>query len=403
METTTTIKGSIMNISYADTTTLSGVVIPEAFKQPEWVEEDYKKFEEVVKESYIKNKSNIVPSEVKKALKDYILGGKISPPYPLDKKNVNKTLQKMYTSFDDEEFQWRYMMFYRAGFYLSTFTASSFTPDSLVLPDQFKKKRQKIIDEYNQKKNEAKTESQYNDAIMWVDKKFKELADEVLEYFNDHYEDYPIVDSILSKAKGSPDDLRKLLIAIGLSINAKGEINDVIDRSGAEGLTPTQFFNYTSQAIVSQYQKSRDTAIPGYLIRQLNTVTAGVTLSKTIDCQTKRYLSLKILNKEMLWALRGKIQKNGKPIEESDTDLIGKTIQIRSPLYCKAKDGICHTCYNPQFIDKMNLQYNAGIGLLASTAQAGMLTDMTLKAAHTGLSLGKKEVDLSVDIFEFSE
>jgi hypothetical protein len=51
----------------------------------------------------------------------------------------------------------------------------------------------------------------------------------------------------------------------------------------------------------------------------------------------------------------------------------------------------------------MNLHTNAGIGLLSSTAQASMLTNMTLKAAHTGLSLDKTAVDLTQDIFEFSE
>jgi DNA-directed RNA polymerase subunit beta' len=237
---------------------------------------------------------------------------------------------------------------------------------------------------------------------MWVDKEFKKLTKEVMEYFREHRDEYPIIDSFDSKAKGDENDLRKLLIAIGLSINAKGKINDVIARSGAEGLTPTQFFNYTSQAIVSQYKKSRETAAPGYLIRQLNTIMAGVRLSKTKDCGTKGRLSVKILNKDMLLSMKGKLSDDGV-LGPERTELIGKTIKLRSSLYCKSKDGICHNCYNPDFIEKMNLHTNAGIGLLSSTAQASMLTNMTLKAAHTGLSLDKTTVDLTQDIFEFSE
>jgi len=390
-----------MNIQNANTTTLQGVVIPTSFQPPEWVEREYNEFERKVKEDFTKSKT-LNSSFIRKELKQ-LLGGKISPPYPLNKKNVNKLLEKLYSLLDDTEFQWRYMLLYKAGFFLSTFAANSFTPDALVLPKPFKAKRQRIIEEYKRKREEAKNDIQIEETIMWIDKKFKDLAEEVLEYFEEHPDEYPIIDSIRSGAKGSSDDLRKLLIAIGLSINAKGEINDVIERSGAEGLTPTQFFNYTSQAIVSQYKKSRDTAIPGYLIRQLNSVTAGVKLSKTIDCKTNRYLSVKILSKDMLFALKGKVQKNGSTISLSDTDLVGKTVHVRSPLYCKAKDGICHTCYCPDFIERMNISNNAGIGLLASTAQAGMLTDMTLKAAHTGLSLNKSSVDLTEDIFEFSE
>jgi len=390
-----------MTYSNADTTTLPGVIIPEAFKQPDWVEETFAKFQKEVKRNY-DTSGNINTSLIRKLFKEIILDNKISPPYPLNKKNVSILLDKMYNVFTDEEFQWRYMLVYKVGFFLSTYTASSFTPESLVLPKEFRIKRQKIIDEYQTKVDEANTENQKEAAILWVDNQFKKLTKEVLEYFREHKDDYPIIDSFDSGAKGSPDDLRKLLVAIGLSINAKGEINDVIPRSGAEGLTPTQFFNYTSQAIVSQYKKSRETAAPGYLIRQLNTIMAGVKLSKTIDCKTSGRLGVKILNKDMLVSMKGKVSDQGI-IGPDRTELIGKTIKLRSPLYCKTRDGICHTCYNPDFIERMNLTENAGIGLLSSTAQANMLTAMTLKAAHTGLSLDKTEVDLTTDIFEFSE
>jgi DNA-directed RNA polymerase subunit beta' len=209
-----------------------------------------------------------------------------------------------------------------------------------------------------------------------------------------------------SGAKGSADDLRKLLIAIGLSINAKGEINDVIDRSGSEGLDPTQFFNYTSQAIVSQYKKSSETAIPGYLIRQLNTIASGVVLSSETDCGSNQFLKMKILDKKMLRSLSGKMIKAGsglRELSEKETDMIGRSVQMRSPLYCKAQDGICATCYNPSFVDKMNLENNAGIGLLASTSLATFLTNLTLKAAHTGLSLDREEANIEQDIELFSE
>jgi hypothetical protein len=314
----------------------------------------------------------------------------------------------MYDTYDNEEFQWRYYMLYRAGFFLSTFAASSFTPESLELPDKFRKLKEEYLEEYNQKLNEVKTQEDQMRAYLWIDKKFKALAKDVLEYFREHRDEYPIIDSFDSGAKGSPDDLRKLLIAVGLSINAKGEINDVIGRSHAEGLTPTQFFNYSSQAIVSQYKKSNETATPGYLIRQLNTVTSGIKLSNSQDCGTKRRLKFKIINKELLKALEGKMYSTTnsgglKQIQGNETDLVGTVIYLRSPLYCEAEDGICVTCYNPKYVARMQLEPGAGIGILASTSQAGILTAMTLKSAHTGLSLDQEEVDLTEDIYNYSE
>jgi len=390
------------NIPNADTTTLKGVVIPEIFAPPSWVEPTFEKFRSLVKTDYNKNKC-LNNNLVKGAIKEIILDNKVSPPFPLDNKNIKKLLEKMYAAYGDEEFQWRYYLIYRIGFFLSTFAGVSFTPEALQLPQKFRKPRQDIIDKYESMIQEATKDVDRDAAILWVDKSFDKLTKDVLEYFRENSDQYPIIQSIDSGAKGGRDDLRKLLVAIGLSINAKGEINDVISRSGSEGLTPTQFFNYSSQAIVSQYKKSTDTAIPGYLIRQLNSIASGVNLSYMQDCGTKRYLSIKIMNKEMLQSMAGKLLHNDSAISPSDTDLIDTTVKLRSPLYCQAKDGICHKCYNPSFIEKMHLKDNTGIGLLASTAQAGMLTNLTLKAAHTGLSLDKEETNLIEDIKEFSE
>ncbi len=389
----------------ADTTTLPGIVIPEAFKEPEWVNKTLDSFLSGVKEDFQKNKV-INTTLVKKGIKEIILDNKVPVSFPLHSKNIGKLLQEMYKKFDTEDFQWRYYLLYRVGFTLSTFTGTSFTPTSLSLPAKFRPKKQAVIKEYKKRLEEARNENEREKAIHWVDNAFKKLAKEVLEFFRENRDQYPVVDLLDSGAKGSEDDLRKLLIAVGLSINAKGEINDVIDRSGAEGLTPTQFFNYTSQAIVSQYKKSSETAIPGYMIRQLNTISSGVQLSKLRDCKTTRYLTVKILNKDMLKSMEGKLRMDGSsptPIDPSDTDLVGKSIKLRSPLFCKAEDGICEMCYNPGFVERMHLRENAGIGLLASTANASLLTNLTLKAAHTGLSLSNEEVDLQQDIIEFSE
>ncbi len=382
---------------------IKDVRVPKVFEEPDWVVEDYDRFERLIKEDYAKRKT-IDRALVKKLIYEILLDGRIKPIFPLKKPNVGKLVERMYEIFDNEEFQYRYYFIYRAGFFLSTYVAESFTPEALVLPDQFKPKKAKIIAEYKERKDAAKNEMEDTKAIKWVNDAFSDLTDEVLQYFRDN--DYPISKFLDSQSKGSPDDLRKMLVATGLSINAKGEINDVIERSGSEGLTPTQFFNYSSQAIVSQYQKSHETAKPGYLIRQLNTIGAGVSLSKLTDCGTTGFLSIKIMNADMLVAFEGKMRKTGNSLTEitkDDKGLIGTTVKVRSPLYCKAEDGICVTCYNPKFVETMQLKETAGIGLLASTAQAELLTNLTLKAAHTGLSIDKEEVNFETDIFEYSE
>ncbi len=382
---------------------IKDVVVPAVFAEPDWVVDTYDKFEQTIKDDYAK-RGHIDHPLVKKSIEKMLLDDRVKPVYPLHKTNVERLVKDMYDVFDNEEFQYRYYFIYRAGFFLSTYVAESFTPEALVLPEEFRAPKAKIIEEYEARLDAVKTQDDKDKAIIWVKDAFDDLGEEVLNYFRDH--DYPLSNFLDSKAKGGPDDLRKMLVATGLSINYKGEVNDVINRSGSEGLTPTQFFNYSSQAIVSQYQKSHETSKPGYLIRQLNTIAAKVVLSKQTDCGTDRYLSIKIINEDMLKAFEGKLRKVGtglSPISKYDKDLVGKTIKVRSPLYCIAEDGICVNCYNPLFVEKMGLKETAGIGLLASTAQAELLTNLTLKAAHAGLSLSKSEVDFTEDIFEFSE
>ena len=67
----------------ADTTTLKGVVIPEAFVQPDWVEETFKKFQDEVKKSFGVSKT-INTTLIRKIFKEIILNNKITPPYPLN-------------------------------------------------------------------------------------------------------------------------------------------------------------------------------------------------------------------------------------------------------------------------------------------------------------------------------
>jgi len=376
-----------------------GLIIPDKFKEPGFVKKDFEEFSSKIKEDYRRNRvlnSNLV----KLLLKKYIFNNKINIDIVLNKKGIKKVLDEMYKVFGADEFQHRYVMFTRAGFFLSSFQPSSFSTASLTLPEEFIPKKQKILDEFNKNK-----EKNYEEALINADKAFDKLADEVLEYFRKHHDLYPVVDLIDSGAKGGTGDIRKLLISIGLSINSSGDINDVITRSHTEGLTQTQFFNYSSQAMVSQYKKSVETAIPGYLIRKLNTLMSGVTLSKTYDCGTKRTLKIRITEDNFNSFIGRNYVSVGrlKQITEKDTDLINTDINLRSPLYCTAEDGVCMTCYNPDFAKKMNIGPGDNIGLLASTSQANMLTSLTLKAAHTGLSLNKAKIDLTKDIFQYCE
>ena len=199
-----------------------------------------------------------------------------------------------------------------------------------------------------------------------------------------------------SKAKGNVSHIQSLLLSVGLSINSFGEINDVIGNSHAEGLTQTQFFNGSSQGIASLYAKSSETSKPGYLSRKASAISERIKLSSLKDCGADKYLNIKVSDSALLESLLGRYYKGFGNVElqvSKTSDLVGKTIKLRSPLYCKAKDGICEKCYNPEYIQKMKLKPGANIGLLASTGMTNSIINLTLKASHVGLSLDQEELN----------
>lgn len=383
------------------------IIIPEVFLPPDWVQKNMTQFKVKVKESYRKNDA-LVSKDVKEYLEKYILLGKIKPVYPLHKKNTLKLMNQIFDVLDDKEFKWVYYLLGRAAFFLSTFSPSSFTPEVLTLPPMFVKRKEKVLEDYLIRKDKAGDNADLIlKNLVQVDEEFDKLSNDVMQHMRENDDLYPVIHLIDSGAKGGSADIRKLLIGVGLSINSAGEVNDVITKSHLEGLTQTQFYNYSSQAITSLYAKSSDTAVPGYLIRKLNTMMSGVVLSDNEDCGTTKTMNFKILNKEMLLSLDGKsyIGRLGlNSIDaEKDQDLIGKIVKIRSSLYCEDVNGICKTCYNKKFIKLMRIPSGGKIGLLASTGSASLLTALTLKKSHTGSNLSVKYVDLEKDIKIYSQ
>ena len=371
-------------------------VEPEHAKTPQWVKDLENKIKETMKKYYKDPKANTV---FKKLLENDLLKGKIKPEYPLNKKNIAKLVSQMWDKFDAKEFTWRYYILARIGFFLSTLKPSSFTIDSLELPQEFIDKKRKLLEEYQEK---VKKDGVMK-AVSWIDKEFDKLTTEIIKYWEK--QGIEISNLINSGARGGKADIRKMLVAVGLSINSAGEINDIILDPQIEGLKQTQFFHYTSQAIQALYSKSTETAVPGYLARKISTITEPIVLSKDKDCKSNKYLEVYVFDEEVLEALDGRIMNNGKTIDaEKDKNLIHKKIKIRSPLFCKSIDGICATCWNPKAVKRLNLQPGARIGLLATTSLgADALVNLTLKKSHVGVSLNLKEVDLNKDIMLYAE
>ncbi len=371
-------------------------VYPEHTKRPEWVNVRLDKFFTRLKQDTSKNLSeSLLRDSIIDNLEDNILHSKVKITKTLTKKTISELINKTDSVTDNGiDFMWFYYLLMQAGFTLSSVIPSSFQPEALTLPKKFVSAKNEAVDVYKKSKQTPE------DALK-LQKDMTKIAKEVQSYF---IENKIYVADLLgdqSGAKGGVEHIQSLLLAVGLSINSFGEINDVITNSHVEGMTQTEFFNGSSQAIQALYAKSSETAKPGYLGRKLSAIAERIKLSNLEDCGTKKYLEIKIRDKDMLKSFEGRYYRTKVGIEmqlTTKSDVVGETVKLRSPLYCHAKDGICHRCYNPLFISKMNLRAGDNIGLIASTGLTGSLVNLTLKKSHVGVGLDKQDVDLRDEI-----
>lgn len=122
----------------------------------------------------------------------------------------------------------------------------------------------------------------------------------------------------------------------------------------------------------------------GHFARMIMLLTTNIRLSKKIDdCGSVRPIELVVRNKKYLDKLIGRHYRlpNSRIyhiIRDTDTDLIGKTIYVRSPITCTSKK-ICKTCYGELYHTNINIR---SVGGLAGTMLTRPLSQNILSAKH---------------------
>ena len=123
------------------------------------------------------------------------------------------------------------------------------------------------------------------------------------------------------------------------------------------------------------------------------------------DCGTNNYIIQYIPNKEVLDMLNDryyKIHPNGtlmKIASDKNHELIGKTIYLRSPIFCAShanKKGICYKCYG----DLAYINRNINIGRIASEIITSQYTQKRLSAKHL-LEANIKVINWNENFYNF--
>ena len=217
-----------------------------------------------------------------------------------------------------------------------------------------------------------------------------------------------------SGARGSKEQIRQLTGMRGLMAKPKkasaggGEIiENPILSNFKEGLSILEYFISTHGARKGLADTALKTADAGYLTRRLVDVAQDVIVNID-DCSTLRGVTVEALkkNEEVVETLGERILGRvslhdiynplnqeivinaGEEITEDIVKIIETLpidkVEVRSPLTCEAKKGICAKCYGRNLATGKMVQIGEAVGVIAAQSIGEPGTQLTLRTFHVG-------------------
>ena len=211
-----------------------------------------------------------------------------------------------------------------------------------------------------------------------------------------------------SGARGSKDQMRQLAGMRGLMAKPSGEIIETpITANFREGLTVLQYFISTHGARKGLADTALKTANSGYLTRRLADVAQDCSIIED-DCGTMMGVEVEPLMEggEVIQRLAERVLgrtamenivdpftdevlvKVNEEIDEAAVERIENAgitnANIRSVLTCKARHGVCATCYGRDLSHGKKVERGQAVGILAAQSIGEPGTQLTMRTFHIG-------------------
>ena len=296
----------------------------------------------------------------------------------------------------------------------------AFSLGDIIIPPE----KQSMIDEANKKVDGITgnynmglitNNERYNQVIdIWTSTN-AELTELSMKRIREDQQGFNSVYMMLdSGARGSKEQIRQLTGMRGLMAKPKksnaggGEIiENPILSNFKEGLSILEYFISTHGARKGLADTALKTADAGYLTRRLVDVSQDVIVNSE-DCGTLRGVEVTPLKKndEVVESLAerivGRVSLNdvynplteevlveaGQLINETIADKIEQSpvesVEVRSPLTCEAKQGICAQCYGRNLATNKMVQRGEAVGVVAAQSIGEPGTQLTLRTFHVG-------------------
>ena len=318
------------------------------------------------------------------------------------------------------------------GFNMAFKAGLSFNLGDVIVP----KEKELLINDANDKVDEIRSNysmgfitnnERYNQVIdVWTTTNAR-LTDTVMKNISSDKQGFNSVYMMLdSGARGSKEQIRQLSGMRGLMAKPKksgdhGEsiIENPITTNFREGLSILEYFISTHGARKGLADTALKTADAGYLTRRLVDVAQDVIVTID-DCETLRGLETYALknNDDIIESLSDRIEgrvslhdiynptnndvivksnemisaKDARKIEECGIEMV----EVRSPLTCQAKRGICKMCYGKSLSTNKLAQVGESVGVIAAQSVGEPGTQLTLRTFHVGGTASRSEIDSSI-------
>ncbi len=248
-------------------------------------------------------------------------------------------------------------------------------------------------------------DERYRLVVAQWEKTIKDVTDALqanLDRFN------PIFMMADSGARGSMNQIRQLAGMRGLMADTNGRTIEIpIKANFREGLSVLEYFISSRGARKGLTDTALRTADSGYLTRRLVDVSQDVIIRQK-DCHTTEGIWVgEVTEKGQVIDTFGNRIRGRYPVDDivdpetgellhpktrllqpEDATLLEKhgihKVYIRTVLGCKARSGVCATCYGMNLATSEEVNLGEAVGIIAAQSIGEPGTQLTMRTFHTG-------------------
>jgi len=333
--------------------------------------------------------------------------------YTVDKSSLKKVVADCSRILGDEDMAEVMDRIKEMGFRFATKSGTTIAMSDIEVP----KAKPKLIAEAEERT--VLIENQYENGLITEDERYDEVVkiwmettDKVTSATQKSLDPFSgIYMMATSGAKGNMTQIRQMAGMRGLMTNPSGRIIDFpIKASFSEGLSVLEYFISTHGARKGLADTALRTSESGYLTRRLVDVAHdciileedcgtpdGTWLSETKTGELLPSLSERIIGRfaasDVVDPKTGEIivQRNEEFDDKKASQLVKagvKSVNVRSPLTCQAKQGMCQKCYGRDLARGKSIGLNSAVGIIAAQSIGEPGTQLTLRTFHTGGVVG---------------